>query len=178
MRQNANRSSESVAATGVAETPRPAGEHHDEPGCRGSALLAPLRWLGRKLAGLGRWAAKRLQAPLRPLARLLMLRWVAKHVPAPLRWLGRLFGPAGERGYGFWWLVVTLGVAVALGIVVALLLTPVAGLLALLIVAIWALVHRRRKRDDGDDHTSGAEEDWNRGSWVSDPNGSCATIIE
>jgi hypothetical protein len=80
-----------------------------------------------------------------------MLRWVARHVPAPLRWLGRLFAPGKERGFGFWWLVATLAVALALGMVVALLLTPVAGLIALLVVAIWALVRRhRRKRDDGD----------------------------
>jgi Flp pilus assembly protein TadB len=63
-----------------------------------------------------------------------------------LRWIGRLFAPRKERGFGFWWLVATLGVALALGIVVALLLTPVAGLIALLVVAIWALVRRRRHK--------------------------------
>jgi membrane protein implicated in regulation of membrane protease activity len=86
-----------------------------------------------------------------------MLRWVAEHLPAPVRWLGRLITPDRERGFGFWWLVATLAVAVALGMVVALLLTPVAGLIALLVVAIWALVRRRRhKREDCDDPTSGA----------------------
>ena len=121
----------------------------------GSSLLDPLRWLGRKLSNLVRWVAKRLRAPLQQVARLLMLRWVAKHVPAPLRWLGRLFAPGRERGFGFWWLVATLGVAVALGLVVAFLLTPVAGLIALLVVAIWALVRlRRRKRHEREDRTS------------------------
>ena len=91
---------------------------------------------------------------MRAIARLLMLRWVAEHLPAPLRWLGRLLG--GEHGFGFWWLVATVCIAVALGLVVALLLSPVAGLIALLVVAIWALVRRRRhKRDDGD--TAAAE---------------------
>jgi uncharacterized protein involved in cysteine biosynthesis len=81
---------------------------------------------------------------------LLMLRWVAEHLPAPLRWLGRLLG--GEHGFGFWWLVATVCIAVALGLVVALLLSPVAGLIALLVVAIWALVRRHRhKRDDDRD---------------------------
>jgi uncharacterized protein involved in cysteine biosynthesis len=92
---------------------------------------------------------------LRAIARLLMLRWVAEHLPAPLRWLGRLLG--GEHGFGFWWLVATVCIAVALGLVVALLLSPVAGLIALLVVAIWALVRRHRhKRDDGD--TAAAED--------------------
>jgi len=118
-----------------------AAEQHDA-GTRRAGLLAPLRWLGRKLSGLLRWAAKRLAAPLRR----LMPRWVPKHVPAPLRWLGRLLAPGRERGFGFWWLVATLVIAVALGMVVALLLTPVAGLIALLVVAIWALVRRRRSK--------------------------------
>jgi Flp pilus assembly protein TadB len=77
-----------------------------------------------------------------------MLRWVARHLPAPLKWLGAIFAPDSERGFGFWWLVATLGVAVAIGMVVALLLTPVAGLIALLIVAIWALVSRHRHKRD------------------------------
>jgi Flp pilus assembly protein TadB len=128
-----------------------AGQQRDESRSRGQGLLAPLHWLGRKLSGLVRWVAKRLRAPLRPIARLLMLRWVANHLPAPLRWLGRLVAPGGEHGFGFWWLVATLGVAIALGILVALLLAPVAGLIALLVVAIWVLVRRRRrKRDDRD----------------------------
>jgi hypothetical protein len=85
-----------------------------------------------------------------------MLQWVAQHLPAPLRWLARLFDPDRKRGFGFWWLVATLAIAVALGMVVALLLTPVAGLIALLVVAIWALVRRRRrKRDDRDERASG-----------------------
>jgi hypothetical protein len=128
-------------------------------GSRGSSPRAPLRWLGRKLSGLVRWVAKRLRAPLRQAARLLLLPSVAKHLPAPLRWLARFFGPSSERGFGFWWLVTTLGVAVALGMVVALLLTPVAGLIAVLVVAIWALVRRRRGgQHERDDRTSRDDE--------------------
>jgi hypothetical protein len=80
-----------------------------------------------------------------------MLHWLARHLPPPLRRLGGLFDRGRERGFGFWWLVATLGIAVALGMVVALLLTPIAGLIAFLTVAIWALVRRhRRKRGDRD----------------------------
>jgi hypothetical protein len=116
----------------------------DESGRRGSGLLVPLRWLGHKLSGLVRSVARRLWAPLRP----------ARHLVTPLRWLGRLLVPGRERGFGFWWLVATLAIAVVLGMVVAVLLSPVAGLIALLVVAIWALVRWRRKRDDCDNGTS------------------------
>jgi hypothetical protein len=129
-RQQARRAEEEAQSTAMRE------QQHDESGRRGSGLLAPLRWLGRRLSGL--------------------VRSVARHLPAPLRWLVRLLVPGKKRGFGFWWLVATLAVAVALGLVVALLLSPVAGLIALLVVAIWALVRRRRKRDDRESRTSRA----------------------
>jgi apolipoprotein N-acyltransferase len=96
------------------------------------------------LSVLVRWAAKRLRDPMRPIARLLMLRSAAKHLPAPLRWLGGLVDPGRNRGLGFWWVVATIGIAVALGMVVALLLTPLAGLVAFLVAASWSLARRRR----------------------------------
>ncbi|MCW3049741.1 MAG: hypothetical protein JWO74_4025 [Solirubrobacterales bacterium] len=108
----------------------------EEPGRQAPGLLAPLRWLRGKLSGL--------------------VRSVARRLTAPLRWLARLLAPGRKRGFGFWWLVATLAVALALGLVVALLLSPIAGLIALLIVAIWALVRRTRKRDDRDGRTSRA----------------------
>jgi hypothetical protein len=132
-------------------------QQHDEPGGRGSVLLAPVRWLGRRLSGLVRWVAK-------PIARLLMLRSVARHLATPLRWLGRLLAPRKKRGFGFWWLLATIAVAVALGLVVALLLSPVAGLIAVLVVAIWALVRRRRKRDDREGRTPAARSAASSGS--------------
>jgi hypothetical protein len=88
--------------------------------------------------------AGRLRGPLRPIARQLVLRLVGERLPAPLRRLGALLFPAGERGFGYWWLVVTLGIALAVGLLVAVLVSPVAGLIALLVVAIWALVRRSR----------------------------------
>lgn len=144
---------------GAAEGARPAGESHEKSGTRNKPLLlGPLRWLRGKLSALARWVGKRLSAPLRPIARLLLLRWAAKHLRPPLRWLARVFTPSEEHGFGFWWLVGTLAVAVGLGMVVALLLTPVAGLIALLAVAIWALVRRHRsKRDDGNDGMTRSE---------------------
>src|SRR4051794_10231039 len=105
-RQESRRAEEEGQSTVTRE------QQHDESGGRRSGLLAPLRWLGRRLSGL--------------------VRSVARHLPAPLRWLARLLAPSKKRGFGFWWLLATLAVAVALGLVVALLLSPVAGLIALL----------------------------------------------
>jgi hypothetical protein len=145
-------------ANGAARTRRPPGESHGKSGTRRPLLLGPLRWLRRKLSALARWVGKRLSAPLRPIARLLLLRWAGEHLPLPLRWLARALTPSDEHGFGFWWLVGTLAVAVGLGMVVALLLTPVAGLIALLGVAIWALVRRHRsKRDSRDDGMTRSE---------------------
>jgi hypothetical protein len=154
-RESVKASTPHTGAPGATHTPRPTeAQQHDESGSRGSGLLAPLRWLRRNLSGLVRWVAKGLRAPLRPIARSLMLQWVTNDLPAPLRWIGHLVAPDRHRGFGFWWLMTTLAVAVVLGMIVALLLTPLAGLIALLIVAIWALAHQHRhKRDDRDNRT-------------------------
>jgi hypothetical protein len=96
-------------------------------------MLPTLRQLFRGLAGL-----------MRRIARELVPRWIVQQLPAPARWIGSLLFPRGERGFGSRWLLVTLAIAAAIGLLVALLVSPVAGLLALLVVAIWALVHHAR----------------------------------
>jgi len=96
-------------------------------------MLPTLRRLFRGLAGL-----------VRRVARELVPRWVVQQLPAPARWIGSLLVPHRERGFGSRWLLVTLAIAAAIGLLVALLVSPVAGLLALLVVAIWALVHHAR----------------------------------
>src|SRR5258706_610625 len=118
-RECAEASSAYTCAAGTAEFARPFEERQrDELRSRGSRLLESLRWLRRGLSGLVHWLAKRLRAPLRPIARSLVPRWVAKLLPAPLRGLGRLLAPGRERGFGFWWLVATIAVALLLGMVV------------------------------------------------------------
>ena len=52
-----------------------------------------------------------------------------------------------ERGFWFWWLVVTVTIALAIGLVVAVLLSPIIGLLAALIVGIWMLVKGGRSAE-------------------------------
>jgi hypothetical protein len=49
-----------------------------------------------------------------------------------------------DRGFGFWWLMVTVAIALAIGLLVAVLLSPVIGILAALVVGIWILIRRNR----------------------------------
>lgn len=101
----------------------------------GSWLLAPLRWLRKKVSGAVRWVAKLLRKTLRPALRL-MSRWPFRAI------IGALLRPREQRGFGFWWPIAMIAIAGALGLLVAVLLTPVAGILAALVVGIWAIVSR------------------------------------
>jgi hypothetical protein len=86
-------------------------------------LVAPVRWLGKQAGRASRWLRRRLR--FSPSAILDLFR----------RW-------TKDRGFGFWWLVVTLLLAGAVGLLIALLLTPVMGILACLAVAIWLLFRK------------------------------------
>ena len=101
--------------------------------------MAPLRWLRGKLSGAWRWVSKLLRAPTRTALRVPL--WLMKRSPFR-RLISALMRPRAERGFGFWWFVVTIAIAGALGLLVAALLSPVAGILAALGVGIWALISR------------------------------------
>jgi Flp pilus assembly protein TadB len=80
-------------------------------------------------------------------------RWLRERAAALLRKLRSPFAAllgasTGDRdpSFGARWLRVTLVVALALGVVLAALLSPVVGLLALLGVGVWVLVRRTRGR--------------------------------
>ena len=87
------------------------------------ALAAPLRWLREMFARGSRWLRRRL-----------------RFAPSWIR--DALRGLTSGRGFGFWWLVVTLLLALVVGLLVAALLTPVMGLLACLAVAVWFLIRK------------------------------------
>ena len=153
-----------VDAAGARDTPSDAGGERDarqegserkerEETGAASRLTAAFRWVGRKLWGAVKWAAKLLSAPLRPLARTppwKLARGALGMVTRALLWHRQ---PDTKHGFGFWWLVGTLAIALAVGLIVAALVTPVAGIVALLVVGIWALVRRARsnRRGDGED---------------------------
>jgi hypothetical protein len=70
-------------------------------------------------------------------------RWLRRRLrfspSALLDWFKRL---SAGRGFGFWWLAVTVLLAAAVGLLVAALLTPVTAILALPAVAIWYLIRK------------------------------------
>ena len=86
-------------------------------------LSAPLRWVRKMFARASRWLRRRLK--FAPAAMLDMFRRLSS-----------------GRGFGFWWLVVTLLLAGVVGLLVAALLTPVTGILACLVVAVWFLIRK------------------------------------
>jgi hypothetical protein len=85
------------------------------------ALGAPLRWLREMFARGSRWLRRRLRFAPSSILDVLQ-RWT------------------GGRGFGYWWLVVTLLLAGVVGVLVAALLTPVMGILAGLAVAVGFLI--------------------------------------
>ena len=137
------------------------GQEREETGAA-SRLTAPLRWLGRKLWGAVKWAAKLLRAPLRPLARTPPWKLVRGALGMLTRALLWRRPPETKHGFGYWWLIGTLVIALTLGLIVAALVTPVAGIIALLVVGIWALVRRARstgRDEDGDQDDEDGDQD-------------------
>jgi hypothetical protein len=95
-------------------------------GRKRSRLLTPLRWLRGKLSSAVGWVRAQIKSPARLIKSLFMAT------------IGK------DRGFGFWWLVVTVAIALTIGLLVAVLLSPIIGILAALIVGIWMLIRRSR----------------------------------
>ena len=119
---------------------------------RSSALLS---WLGAKVSkAVGRVRAMATAATRS--VRSLVSRAVDSvraEVSSPVRVARSAFRLAKsvfmaaigkDRGFGFWWLVVMAAIALAIGLLVAVLLSPVIGILAALAVGIWMLIRRNR----------------------------------
>jgi hypothetical protein len=114
---------------------------------KSSRWFMPLRWLRGKLSSAVGW----VRAQIKPSARLIRsllpraVGWVRAQIRSPVRLIKSLFMATigKDRGFGFWWLVVTVAIALTVGLLVAVLLSPVIGLLAALIVGIWMLIRHR-----------------------------------
>jgi hypothetical protein len=109
----------------------------------------PWRWLLAKLStGAGRVRA-RARDSARSVIRSLLPRavgWLRGKIRSPVRLIHSVFMATigKDRGFGFWWLVVTVAISLIIGLLVAALLSPVIGILAALAVGIWMLIRRNR----------------------------------
>ncbi len=112
-------------------------------------------WLVARLSKTVRRVRARVTAWTRSLRSLSSrtVRRVRATVGSPFRLARFLFRSAKsvfmatigkDRGFGFWWLVVTAVIALAVGLLVAALLSPVIGIVAALVVGIWMLIRRSR----------------------------------
>jgi hypothetical protein len=138
-----------TAEAPVRETPPhdapPNGDAEPQPTKKRSWWSAPLRWLQK--------AAATVLRPLRSLFATTVLRPLRSLLSSPVRLAKTIFMATigKDRGFGFWWLVATIAIALAIGLLIAVVLSPVVGLLAAIIVGIWMLVRRS--------HSSGSDED-------------------
>lgn len=101
------------------------------------------------LAQLLRWL-RRLQRKLKralatPQARRILTALLARRLPGPLRVLVEGLGDPDQRGFMFWWLIVTLIVTLTIALLLSVVLAPVTGLLALVGVGIWMLIRQGRQ---------------------------------
>lgn len=93
---------------------------------------------------------RRLQRKLRralatPQARRILTALLAHRLPGPLRVLVQGLGDPDQRGFLFWWLVVTLVLTLAVALLLGIVLAPVAGIVALVGVGVWMLIRQGRQ---------------------------------
>ena len=114
---------------------------------KSSRLFMLLRWLRGKLSSAAGWVRAQIRSSARLIRSLLRraVGWARAQVRSPVRLIKSLFMATigKDRGFGFWWLVVTAAIALTIGLLVAVLVSPVIGILAALIVGIWMLVRHR-----------------------------------
>jgi hypothetical protein len=93
---------------------------------------------------------RRLQRTLKralatPKARSILTTLLAHRLPGPLRVLVQGLGDPDQRGFLFWWLVVTLIATPALALLLSIVLAPVTGSVALVGVGVWMLIQKSRQ---------------------------------
>lgn len=113
------------------------------PGRDGDGLLAHLWRLLR--ISLRRLERKLKRALATPQARKIMTTLLARRLPWPLRVLVQGLGDPDQRGFAFWWLVVTLVVTLVISVLLSIALAPVVAILALVGVGVWVLIQQARQ---------------------------------
>ncbi len=120
----------------------------EAPGRDRPRSVSLLRWLGGKVS--------KAVSRVRSLVSRAVDR-VRAAVSSPVRLAKSVFMATigKDRGFGFWWLVATIAIALAVGLLVAVLLSPVIGIVAALVVGIWMLVRRSRSARSRDAAAAG-----------------------
>jgi cobalamin synthase len=77
-----------------------------------------------------------------PQARSILTALLARRLPGPLSVLVKGLGDPDQRGFLFWWLVVTLIVTVAIALLLSIVLAPVTAIAALV---AWMLMQKGRQ---------------------------------
>jgi hypothetical protein len=131
------------SATGRKDRTQKNGDGRKRPGS-----CAPLRRLRARLSRAAGQLRARARDSARSVIRFVLPRavgWLRGKIGSPVRLIKSVLAAIGnDRGFTFWWLVVTAAIALAIGLLVAALLSPVIGILAALAVGIWMLIRRSR----------------------------------
>ena len=130
--------------TGREDLTRNNDDGHERPGS-----FAPLRWLRAKLSKAAGQVRALVRNSARSVIRFLAPRavgWLRGKIGSPIRLVKSVFMATigKDRGFTFWWLMVTAAIALTIGLLVAALVSPVIGILAALAVGIWMLIRRNR----------------------------------
>ncbi len=94
---------------------------------------------------LRRLERKLKRALATPQARRILAALLARRLPGPLRVLVEGLGDPDQRGFLFWWLVVTLVATLAIALLLSIVLAPVTAIVALVGVGVWMLTRERRQ---------------------------------
>jgi hypothetical protein len=130
--------------TGRADVARNNDDGHERPGSS-----APLRWLGTRLSRAAGQVRARVRDSARSVIRVVVRRaagWLRGKLGSAVRLVKSVVmaTTGSDRGFAFWWLAVTAATALAVGLLVAALVSPVLGIVAALAAGIWMLIRRGR----------------------------------
>jgi hypothetical protein len=130
--------------TGREDLARTDDDGHERP-----RSFAPLRWLRTKLSRAAGQVRARVRDSARSVIRFVLPRaasWLRGKIGSPVRLVKSVFMATigKDRGFTFWWLMMTAAIALIIGLLLAVLVSPVIGIIAALVVGIWMLIRRSR----------------------------------
>src|SRR5690349_2366389 len=100
-------------------------------GRKRSRSFMPLRWLRGKLSSAVGWVRAQVDRGRKRSRSFMPLRWLRGKLSSAVGWVraeikSLFMATIGkDRGFGFWWLVVTVAISLTIGLLVAVLVSPV-----------------------------------------------------